>query len=596
MMQGLFHKVLGSTGIRAVALVASLACFADLMAAPAASSLLNNQGYLLLHPMFKSLPWKATMGRLDLTLPDTLASIPVKSFDVSRGVDNAVAVFTTATNDLFIMPALHEKLVAPCIDHVLSFDPPQKVPLSGLSLSSAKPLYVVRDSLYSADSIRVAAPSSIALLKVLVATIRSANATVTRIDTVVLTERRTGQQILGISGATDSITGQDLGIWVTGTNGMIRYIPYTNHRFGTEAVRDLGASEATVSVTHTNGTFAVSTQGKIYRKNPADTFFTFAVAASGALRRVYSGGAIGDNGLFKEFANGSWRADKTFGSASYRYANFIRRFGGFGIELLDSSWAYSVFTYRDTSSRIAATQPASLSTNINGLPYVYASNQQLDITVMLDDPDSNFSDYSLSQVSAGGGTSVDLKNDGKYAIVPLSDSVDCHINSIKMTSGRVRLTINGSQVTVMHDCALGAPDPTCLTCYWKSYNFQLSKFWQQRDTIKIKAGQHLLRIVNNISVTLISPPAGNRSRAYTLTARFASGYEYTLRLPMVKSEARVSSVEFYDIQGRHLATRALRPNQQRISLPDFGAHGIFIIAYRMDDGTMVKDNVPVMGR
>ena len=579
-------------GKRLFALACALLWIVSAFADKATLSSLSNQGYIFLHPMFKALPWNSTLERLDLVLPDTLAGIPVKSFDVSRGVGNAVAVFTTATNDLFIMPVLHEKLVAPCFDNALTFDALRKVALSGLSLSSAKPLYAVRDSLYSVDSIRVASPSSVAPLKVLVATLRTSTATVIRIDTVTLAERLTGQQIIGVSGATDSTTGQDLGIWVTGAYGLVRYIPYANHRFGAEAVRDL--PEATVSVTHTNGTFAVTSQGRIFRKNPADTFFTFAVAASGALRRVYPGGAIGDNGLFKEFANGSWRADKTLGSASYRYANFIRRPGGFGVELLDSSWAYSVYTYRDTSSRIAATLPASLSTNINGAPYVYDGKQQLDITVMLDDPDSNFSDYSLSQVSAGGGTPVDLKNDGTYAIAPLSDSADCHIGSIKMTSGRVRLTLNGSQVTVMHDCALGALDPTCLTCYWKSYNFQLSA--TLRDTIKIKTGQHLLRIAYNNFVTLISPSAGDRSRACTLTARFASGYEYTLRLPTVKSGARVSSVAFYDVQGRHLATMALRPDQQGLYLPYFAARGIVIIAYRMDDGTIVKDKVPLIGR
>jgi hypothetical protein len=114
------------------------------------------------------------------------------------------------------------------------------------------------------------------------------------------------------------------------------------------------------------------------------------------LRRVYDNGAVGDNGLFKENVHNSWKADTTFGTAAYRYANFIRRPGGLGVELLDSLWAYSVFTYRDTTTRIAATQPASLSTNINGTPFIYDGPQQLDITVMLDDPDSNFSDYSLS--------------------------------------------------------------------------------------------------------------------------------------------------------------------------------------------------------
>jgi hypothetical protein len=576
---------------RLLAAACALLWIASAHGGVATLSSVANQGYIFLHPMFKSLPWNSTLERLDLILPDTLSQIAVKAFDVSRGADNAVAVFSTASSDMFIMPVLHEKIIAPCYNHALTFENPRKVALSGLSLSSAKPLYIVRDSLYSADSIRIAVPSSVAPLSVLVATLRIANATVTRIDTIVLAERRTGQQILGVSGAVDSITGQNQGIWVTGTYGLIRYIPYANHRFGSEAVRDL--SEATVSVTHTNGTFAVTSQGRIFRKNPADTFYTFVVAASGALNRVYASGAIGDNGLFKEFANGSWRADKTFGNASYRYANFIRRPGGLGVELLDSSWAYSVFTYRDSSSRIVATQPASLSTYINGAPYVYDGNQQFDITVMLDDPDSNFSDYALSKVS--GGASVDLKDDGAYIIARLSDSVDCHIGSIKMTSGRVRLTLKGSQITVMHDCALGALDPTCLNCYWKNYSFQLANALLPADTIRIQTGQHLLRIAKAPATVTMKQTASSGHDRAVFPVHFASGYRCIVPLPE-KHGRYPLSLSIHDLSGRLLADAPLRRNQQSLDLSRLDCRGLVLISCKMNDGTLISKTVPVVGR
>jgi hypothetical protein len=554
-------------------------------------SSIPNQGYVFLHPMFKALPWNASLERLDLILPDTLAGITVKSFGVSRGSDNGVAVFTSASNDLFIMPMLYEKLVAPCFDNALTFDNPSKVTLSGLSLSGSSPLHVVCDSLYATDSVKVVLFSSANPLKLLVATVRTSTATVTRIDTISCSERRAGQQILGVSGAPDSVTGQDRGIWVTGLNGLVRYVPYANHDFGAEAVRDL--PEATVSVTHTNGIFAVTSQGRIFRKNPADTFFTFTVAASGTLRRVYSGGAIGDNGLFKEFANGSWRADRALGTGAYRYANFIRRPGGFGVELLDSAWAYSVFTYRDSSSRIAATQPASLSTNINGAPYVYDRLQQLDITVMLDDPDSNFSDYTLTQVSAG--TSIDLKNDGTYTIAPLSDSADCHIGSIKMTSGRVRITLAGSQITVRHDCALGALDPTCLACYWKNYAFQVTKPLSIADTVIIKTGQHQLRIAVNPNTVTVNKPLSPGPGPAVFPIHFASGYRCNLLIPLKQGYyARFLSI--HDLRGRLIAGIPLRRDQGSLDLSSCSCRGIVLISVRLSDGTVISKTVPVTAK
>jgi hypothetical protein len=565
---------------RLLAFACALLFVAPTFADRATLSSMTKQGYIFLHPMFASMPWNSSLERLDLVLPDTLANVAIKSFGVSRGSDNAVAAYTIASGDLFIMPVLYEKLVAPCFDNALTFDQPRKVSLSALSISGGKPLYVVRDSLYASDSIHVVIPSSAAPLSLHVATVRAATATVTRIDTITCSERRTGQQIIGVSGAPDSVTGQDRGIWVTGTNGLIRYIPYTNHRFGTEAVRDL--SQSTVSVTHTNGTFAVSIQGGIYRRNQADTFFTNVATASGALWRVYPQGAIGDNGRFKEYANGTWRTDKTFGTGAYRYANFIRRPGGFGVELLDSNWAYSVYTYRDTASRIAATAPASLSTNINGTPFLYDGKQQLDITIMLDDPDSNFSDYALTLVS--GSSSIDLKNDGKYAIKPLPDSASCHIGSLKMTSGRVRLTLNNSQVTVQHDCALGALDPTCLACYWKTYSFQFAKILRKADTIRIKTGLHLLRIVNDTQTMTLNRIFTSESNATLFPIHFASGSRCYLYIPN-KQGTRPLSLAIHDLKGRRIVCARVRHDQHSLELPNIRCSGIVIVTYVMNDGS-----------
>jgi hypothetical protein len=570
------------------ALAAALASTVPSSAGQATLSSIANQGYLFLHPLFDVNPWKATLERLDLVLPDTLASITVKLFGVSRGSDNAVAVFSDASGNLFVMPVLYEKLMAPCYDHALTFDAPRKVTLPGMSLTSGASLHVVRDSLYSSDSVRIAAIMSATPLRLIIATVRASTAAVTGIDTIEFAERRSDQRITGVFGATDSATRQDIGLWVTGTNGLARYLPYANHRFGREAIRDL--PEATVAVTHTNGSFAVTGQGRIFRKNPADTFFTFAVAASGALRRVYPQGAIGDNGLFKEFANNTWRADRTLGSGSLRYANFIRRPGGFGVELLDSTWAYSVYTYRDSSTRIAAASPASLSTNINGLPVLFSGAASQEITVMLDDPDSNFSDYTLTHVS--GATSVDLKNDGKYAIAPLSDSADCHIGSIKMISGRLTLSLTGSQITVKHECGLGALDPTCQACYWKKYDFQLVRAWRSFDTIKIRTGQHLLRIVNNAQVTL-TPKRPESSSSSAFTVRFAAGREYRFRLPD-RTGIRPVLLTLHDLRGRTMAAIPIGRGQQSQTLPRITGHGVLVLSCHLSDNTVLSARVPVV--
>jgi hypothetical protein len=583
MMQRFLHRIRRTRGVRVLMLLVVFACLFSGEAAAFFS--LNNQGYLFLHPFFKTRPWAASLERLDLTWPDTLATFSPKSFDVSLGGDSAIAVFSVAGGDLYLIPVRYQTIVAPCYDNYLEFDIPRKITLNGLGLPASRQFYVVKDSLYSFDSIRVAMASAVSPLRLLIATIRANTSAVVKIDTVNFAELKTGQNIVGVSGYPDSITQQDRGLWVTGAKGLVRYVQYNNHRWGGEALRDLSD---TSTVTHSNGTYAGTLTGKIFRRNVSDTFFTLAATASRAVWRVYPRGVVGDNGLFKENVNDVWRTDTNFGASMYRYANFIRRPGGFGVELLDTGWTYRVFTYRDSMSRIVSSTPASLMTNINSTPYIYNGVSKLDITVTIDDPDSNFSDYKLRLFPAAGGT-VDLKNDGKDTIRAISDSENCHIGVLKMTSGRLRLTLTDTAILVMHDCAVGTLNPTCLTCYWKTYNFSYSKRWAINDVLRIETSTQNLRIARN-AVTVIGGMASEGDDSDVLRIS-VPGISQTIRFP-IRNGVLPHQITIHDLQGRLLVSLPVT-NQRTLFLPISCRSGVIIVSCIMADRSIVRQKVPV---
>ena len=579
------QSILRIRSAKTVSLLLVLACcftsMARIMSLP-----LPNQGYVFLHPFFKARPWKASLERLDLTLPDTLSSLRPVGFDVAQGRDSAMAVFSVANGDLLCMPARYQALVAPCYDNSLQFDSPKKVALNGLALPADRRFYVVKDSLYSFDSLRIALRSAASPLKLYIATVRSATMAVARIDSVTLAQRRTGQSILGVFGNTDTLTGQDLGLWITGTNGLIRYVSYTNRRWSAESVRDLST---TPTVSYANSTYAGTLTGQICHINAAATSFDPVATAPSAVGRIYNQGAIGNGGMFMENLGGAWSAPYTFGSANYRYANFILRSGGLGVELLDSAWAYSAFTYRDSSSTIVSTTPAQLMTFINQNPYVVKPPQSLDITITLNDPDSSYSDYKLTLTNLSGTTN--LKAAGKYVISAIPDSEMCHIGAIKMTSGRIRLSLTSSGLTVKHDCALGALNPTCLTCYWKKSDSLFTTPWGSgTNSIILETGHQRL----NISYVEGSTVSINRSifaDGISFKARFNGG-AFSLSLPQTPGQHAVG-ISVFDLQG-HLLSSAPVNGRRSIDFPPLSRGSVVIVCCRMSDGSVVRQKVPIV--
>lgn len=549
---------------------------------------LDGQGYLFLHPFFKSREWKASLNSLDLVMPDdSLAKYRPQGFDVSQGGDSAVAVFSANGTALFCMPVWYESLAAPCLDDALTFDTPRPVALGRLAMANPRAFYVVKDSLYSYDSIRVVVPSAVTPLMFYVAGINLGGPAVTELDSITLAPSRAGQRILGVFGDPDSIALQDRGIWVTGTLGLLRYIPYVNRQWGAVLQRDLAD---TSTVLHTNGVYAGTMEGRLYRKNAAGTAFLQEGASAGkSVWRVYQQGVIGDDGLFKENENGVWKRDTAFGPFAFRYANFIRRPGGFGVELLDSNWAYTAYTYRDTSTIIQSTVPASLMTSVNATPYVFPRTGTVNVTVNLDDLDSNYSDYRLWL----NGT-TDLKNDGTYTIslAAIADTETCHIGVLKMTSGSVRLTLADDTVKIAHDCAIGALNPTCLSCYWKKYAFARSVKWVKGDSVTLSTASQTLRITNgNGQVTTIVK--GNKNADESMFhARFANR-NFEIEFPL-KNGAPISGVAIHDLKGRLLASSAVM-GQRIITIPAIcPAGGVVIISCRLSDGSVTSRKMPLV--
>jgi len=519
--------------------------------ASASCSPIDSSGYIFLHPYFDGKNWENAYNRVDIVLPDTLCSQKIRpvAFEIGKNINSTMALFSTADGSLFTMAAHFSPYIDPCWDGEVGFDAPKKINLSGISFSAATPFYLIKDSLYNFDSLKVIIGASNQFLLAL--TINAAAGSISRIDTLPLAPAGTSVRI---SGEFSSQLMRDTSIWVSGANGMIRSFSYKRTGWSSEVSRNItGLSDTVLCV---NGIYAGTNTGKIYKKNASQIFTLDNSSSAKSISAIYPQGAIGKNGNFVELIGSAWRLD-TLGAGNYRYANFINRSGGFGVELLDSKWQYSVFTYRDTSAKILLTNPGSVFAYVNGLPRKYPfTNLDTGFTVYFNDPDSNYSNVDF-KIKRGNSVFYSLKTNGTDTIRAIPDSPTCAIGAIKLSNGIVNFRITSANITLSAPALKGAINASCGSCYWKKYTYTATRNWNVLDTLIISAGKDYLKIWDTIN----SPTAVSG----ILQSEGTIGFSYTQsghRLIVQGPTAYIREIALFDFRGREIAS--IQPSLQTV--------------------------------
>ncbi|MDD5674619.1 MAG: hypothetical protein PHC61_10675 [Chitinivibrionales bacterium] len=520
---------------------------------------LDSNGYVFMHPFFTGKNWKATLTTTDIALPDTLATLRPRQFDIGLMPESTTALFSTRAGDLYSMAVYGDHFVGSCITDLITFNPPRAVTLASIAFTAASPWYLVKELPGSLDTVRLAcAPSA---QRMLVLSVRPSTGAIVRIDTCVISDRGQNQRPFAIAGVADSLTGQDNGLLVLGSSGMVRFFAIIGpHQFGAEIVRDIATGD---TVRCAYGAFCGTSSGKIYKLN-AQNAYVLQAGLSGPVNAIVKRGAVGNNGLAAEYTNGSWRG-YTLGSANYRQVNFIRRGKGFGLETLDTNWVYHVYSYRDTASTIAGVLPAALAGNINGPAYQYTGDSLRIIKLIVNDPDSNYSDVSLKFTNG-----IDLKSDGLHVFDTLPDTLGCRPGSLRLASDTIVLSLTRDSIKAAWRGELGAMNVSCLFPYWKKYSFTAKTSWLNYGAaLMLKTGASTFTIRYGASASA-RPPAP--AAAIGLRMAFL-GRERCLIIDITEGQSpRLASITLYDACGRTVMLyRATNMAGQIVPLPQRSA-------------------------
>jgi hypothetical protein len=540
---------------------------------------MNDNGYVFLHPAFANKNWgKAWYDSISIVLPDTLCAKKPVHYDICGPAASAVAVYSDSANALYLMKTQYRcPLPKPlCTTCILEYLDPSQLALPAVALAQNTPLYLVKSPLYGGDSVKVLVKNT--QKKVVALALSTSSLAVLHIDTLATSALLAQQDIVRIQGAYDSINQRDTGVWLLGSAGLMRYFPVANGQWGSETKRDIAGVSDTVYCVY-NG-FAGTSSGSIYRKLGSAFVFDNQPAAY-AIMGIYAGGAVGNSGIFLDYNAGSWIL-RTLGTAHYRYGNFINRWDGSGIELLDDQWRRSAYTYRLNPSSISATSPSSLMFWVNTGIYQYKAASAENYTVTLKDPDASYTDFSI--VLSNAGTNINMKNDGKYTISTIPPDSQCTIDSLRLKSGSVGILLAPSSVQVTATCELGKRDGACpvARCMRVDYPFFVSHTWRVGDMLTITAGSDILRIGYNNVMT------SNNGFAFSATGPGSVSHKISGRTVMFFVQQGITKklirIGLYNVAGQTLASIAVG-NQTAITAPRIAGAGVVYARYCFSDGS-----------
>jgi hypothetical protein len=545
----------------------------------------NENGYVFLHPAFANKNWgKAWYDSVNIIVPETLCTQKPVRYDICGPADKAIAVFSNAANELFLMKTeyLCPQPRPVCLPCILEYLDPSMIPLTGIDLEPNTPLYLVKGSFYGVDSVKILVKNS--QKKVIALTLSTEDLSVVHIDTLATSAFSAQQNIVRIQGAYDTATHSDAGVWLLGSGGLMRYFPITNGKWGVETKRDIpGVSDTVYCV---NNGFAGTSTGSIYKKSAGGAYIFDKQPANAAITGISGRGAVGNKGVFLDYNGTNWNL-QNFGSADYRYANFINRWDGYGVELLDSDWHRTAYTYRRNPSSITAVNPSSIMPFINNGSFACFNYDLNDssrvITVTVTDPDASFSDVSIDLKT--GGKQIDMKDDGVHAISGIPPDSQCVVGALRLKSGVVTCTLTQKSVKISAVCELGKRDASCP---WPrnvraDYAFVSSHVWAKNDILTFVAGDDTLRLANQITIVgtdghLWFGAAG----AASVSHKVAGGM--VVFSVTQGATTRLTHIALFDVSGKTLASAQVIGNSGSVSLRA-GTCGVVYARYSLSNGS-----------
>jgi hypothetical protein len=543
----------------------------------------EENGYLFMHPYFTGTSWKATNYVSNVIHMDSLCARKPVHAAASGLALQGTFVYTVADGSWMMTNGPLENNDFPCSRPTIDFwDPfPLTVPVTP-ALQPSLPFHLLRRGAADKDTVYLAAVASDGAVYCLHISIRSGKTGA--VDTIFLTDR--GTSTLGGVWGEPGGSGNDTALWVGGSGGFLRMVPFTANRWGTPRSITIDNTE---TVTAVGSGYVGTLSGKLFKRS-GDSFAAVGLQGASAIRWISGNLAVGDGGTVLVYRGGSWTSH-TSGTADYRLGNLTSNDRGAAVELVDTAWKYSVLQLSDSATSISSVSPVAQA-GLNQGVFEYSDNGIITLRVYLRDIDNNRVFPKVSLIRGSIVTRLDTADD-RTVLLGHNPSAICDTSLAYFNDTVVTLSLNVDALSLETRAQRGRWNASCPFWDWEQFKFVRTQPWGLNDTLMVAAGKDTLRVRNDHQATVsVNPYIRNGLPGDRLQIRYSDG---TVRL-IPRGDSELRRVMLVDAAGRCVRqyTQPVRSGSPlRLPVNHGGIH-FLRIEYR--DGSTESRRLLLVGR
>jgi hypothetical protein len=446
----------------------------------------QDNGFVFLHPFFSGTYWKYASDSMDITVPQQLCDSKPYRYFASGTADSSVGLIIDSTGLVSVHTAKYAQKDCQCCRIQFLLDSPVATTLSVSRDVAAA--FIHKDN--TLDTLYFAYQRNTTSFDIV-----SIGRGGALIATSTITLNNPGTRVITAINSTTS--GSLQGFWVSGTRGLVRYIPVTTNGIGTEVVYDIGTASATDTILYASSSSTFSTSGGVYEwsGNTLVKSTTLSIHGNFASHNIL---ADNQNAFVK---NGTVWNMVTDILGPLHGSNIIRSSSGVAVEYLSDNWVLNVSNVADSQSRIASVSPLSVFTYVNKGAYSYIPSKAETLTVIASDPDSN---TQLPEITVENGTQrISIFSSSPYNLTGRSVDLVCEIGTAKMSSDTFKVIMRTDSIIFESNFLLGVTNIICNTPNWSKRKLRYGEKWYNNSGCVIRVGTDSLLLINNLIVSTL---------------------------------------------------------------------------------------------
>lgn len=520
----------------------------------------ESNGFVFLHQVFNNTFWKFSSDSMIITIPQQLCDNKPYRYFTSGTADSSAGLIIDSSGAVSILIARFTPKDCQCCSAKVVLSNPVATtikidkdnPASFVMANSSLNLFYFA---YLLDNTTIGVASV------------SKEGSVIKTDQISLTNAD-GKSIRVISSVSNAALN---GFWISGTNGLVRYLPATASGLGTIESHDIQTTTDTVIFVSPGYSFTSSGDVYEWSNGALVKSTTLQIRGNFANESVFA-----NNTTIMARYGDSWRT-ATHSSGTLHGANVIRSYKGIYIEYIGNSWDFNTVKLFDSPTTIKSIQPSAMMQYVNKGEYVTSFNKPETLSVVMMDPDSN---SQLPDITIGN---TSIFNNSGYDLYGRSPDLPCAVGTAKMYSDTFKVIIRPDSVIFESNFLLGVNNILCNTANWSKRKLRFSCQFLPKQ-IKISVGNDIVIIKDGI----VSSVKNNKN---TIGKIDLYQRKNIILCKFMNQQHSAGNLSLWTIDGRLISRHYFTKSTSELAVPYANRNRMVFAIINYSDGTSEKHQI-----